>query len=155
MSNEERFSSVWDAIEDTVPAAANMRARSALMMALQSWVKTQRTQTEAAQRLGVTQSRISDLMRGKMNLFAVDSLLGLAELAGLQPQITFNAAADETGLEGTQPHQMHASAGKGAVCAVSPVRDDEHRYVVGTQGVGSTGTFGAEPIEPVKLRRVA
>jgi predicted XRE-type DNA-binding protein len=155
MSNEERFSSVWDAIEDTVPAAANMRARSALMMALQSWVKTQRTQTEAAQQLGVTQSRISDLMRGKMNLFAVDSLLGLAELAGLQPQITFNAAADETGLERAQAHQMHTSAGNGAVCAVSPVRDDEDRYVVGTQGAGSTGTFGEEPIKPVKLRRVA
>lgn len=155
MSNEERFSSVWDAIEDTVPAAANMRARSALMMALQSWVKTQRTQTEAAQRLGVTQSRISDLMRGKMNLFAVDSLLGLAELAGLQPQITFNAAPDETGLEEAQAQQMHESAGIGAVCAVSPVRDDEHRYVVRTQGAGSTGTIGEGPINPVKLRRVA
>lgn len=155
MSNEERFSSVWDAIEDTVPAAANMRARSALMMALQSWVKTQRTQTEAAQRLGVTQSRISDLMRGKMNLFAVDSLLGLAELAGLQPQITFNAAPDETGLEEAQAQQMHESAGIGAVCAVSPVRDDEHRYVVRTQGAGSTGTIGEGPISSVKLRRVA
>ena len=155
MSNEERFSSVWDAIEDTTPAAANMRARSALMMALQSWVKTQRTQTEAAQQLGVTQSRISDLMRGKMNLFAVDSLLGLAELAGLQPQITFNVAADEIRVEGAHAHQMHASAGTGEVCEISPVGDAEDRYVVRTQGAGSTGTFGEEPIKAVKLRRVA
>ncbi len=64
MSKGQRFASVWDAIEDTPQQAASMRARSELMMALQGWVKISgKTQAEAARLFGITQPRMSDLMR--------------------------------------------------------------------------------------------
>jgi predicted XRE-type DNA-binding protein len=47
-----------------------MKLRSALMMALMDHIaRTGLSQSEAAQLLGVTQPRISDLMRGKIELF--------------------------------------------------------------------------------------
>jgi predicted XRE-type DNA-binding protein len=86
--NTQTFSSVWDAIEDTPQQAANMRARSALMMALEHMITHQgMTQQEAAQFLGVTQPRIADLMRGKINLFSLDALMDMATMAGLLPRM--------------------------------------------------------------------
>ena len=82
----EGFASVWDAIEDTPQAAASMKARSTLMMELSSYIKKQGlTQAQAATLLGVTQPRVSDLMRGKINLFSLDMLLNMAATAGMSP----------------------------------------------------------------------
>ena len=89
MSKEQGFASVWDAIEDTPQQAASMRARSALMMELESIIKQRgMTQAEAAALLGVTQPRVSDLMRGKINLFSLDCLIDMATVAGLEPHVT-------------------------------------------------------------------
>jgi len=90
----ESFLSVWDAIEGTPAEAANMRLRSALMMALEQHIRTQGwTQAEAANRLGVTQPRVSDLMRGKIDLFAIDALVNLATAAGLRIDLNVAKAA--------------------------------------------------------------
>ena len=89
MSKEQQFASVWDAIEDTPQQAASMRARSDLLMALQGWVKVSGlSQTAAAKLFGVTQPRMSDLMRGKISLFGIESLMDMATVAGLDPQVT-------------------------------------------------------------------
>ena len=45
------------------------------------------TQKKAAERLGVTQPRISDLMRGKIDLFSVDTLIGMLTHAGLKVEV--------------------------------------------------------------------
>ncbi len=82
----KRFASVWDAIEDTPQAAASMKARSTLMMELSSYIERHGlTQAQAADLLGVTQPRVSDLMRGKINLFSLDMLLNMAASAGMSP----------------------------------------------------------------------
>lgn len=87
--SEQRFSSVWDAIEDTPQQAASMRVRSELMMALQKWFKSEGlTQATAAGLFGVTQPRVSDLMRGRINLFSLDTLIDMAATAGLAPSVT-------------------------------------------------------------------
>ncbi|MBP7064891.1 XRE family transcriptional regulator [Ferrovibrio sp.] len=92
--NSETFSSVWDALEDTAGAAENMKLRSALMMALEQRIRAKGwTQTEAARRLGVTQPRVSDLLRGKINLFALDTLVNMAAAAGLHVEIRVQEAA--------------------------------------------------------------
>jgi predicted XRE-type DNA-binding protein len=39
--SDERFASVWDAIEDTHAGAENMKLRSALMMTLEEHVRRQ------------------------------------------------------------------------------------------------------------------
>jgi predicted XRE-type DNA-binding protein len=82
----KKFASVWDAIEDTPQAAASMKAKSTLMMELSSYIEHHGlTQAQAAQLLGVTQPRVSDLMSGKINLFSLDMLLNMATTAGMSP----------------------------------------------------------------------
>ena len=88
MTEKQRFSSVWDAIEDTPQNAASMRARSSLMMSLTEVIRQQgMTQSQAAVLFGVTQPRISDLMRGKVNLFSLDTLIDMAATAGMEPTV--------------------------------------------------------------------
>jgi predicted XRE-type DNA-binding protein len=91
--NRQRFTSVWDAIEDTPEAAENMRLRSVLMTALKSHLaSTEMSQAQAARLLGVTQPRVSDLMRGKINLFALDALVNMAAAAGLHIEMRVTEA---------------------------------------------------------------
>ncbi len=91
---KQRFSNVWDAIEDTPQQAANMRLRSVLMIALKDHItRTGLSQSQAAQLLGVTQPRVSDLMRGKINLFALDALVNMATAAGLRIEMHVLEAA--------------------------------------------------------------
>ena len=82
MANE-RFESVWDAIEDTPEEALNMRLRSELMIQITRRVKEWGvTQKEAAQRLGITQPRLNDLLKGRINKFGLDALVNLTGPAG-------------------------------------------------------------------------
>ncbi len=93
MSNE-RFASVWDAIEDTPEEAENMKLRSALMMALKEHINsTGLSQAQAAKLFGVTQPRVSDLMRGKISLFGLDALVNMAAAAGLHVEMHLRKAA--------------------------------------------------------------
>lgn len=80
----ERFDYVWDAIASDPAEAADLRHRADLMIRLNALIKERRwTQTEAAARLGVTPSRVSDLMRGRISRFSVGGLLTLTTAAGL------------------------------------------------------------------------
>jgi predicted XRE-type DNA-binding protein len=82
--SKQRFSSVWDAIEDTTEEAENMKLRSTLMIALKNHIeRAGLSQAQAARLFGVTQPRVSDLMRGKINLFSLDALVNMALAAGL------------------------------------------------------------------------
>jgi predicted XRE-type DNA-binding protein len=93
MSNQ-KFTSVWDALEDTSAEAENMKLRSKLMMALKEYLsRNGLSQAEAAKLLGVTQPRVSDLMRGKINLFGLDALVNMATAAGLQVEMRVRKAA--------------------------------------------------------------
>ena len=90
----ERFASVWDALEDTPEQAENMKLRSQLMMALTSYItRTNLTQAQAAKAFGVTQPRISDLMRGKIALFGLDTLVTMATVAGMHVEMRVQEAA--------------------------------------------------------------
>ncbi len=93
MSNE-RFASVWDAIEDTPAQAENMRLRSSLMIALKDHIASEGlTQSQAAKLFGVTQPRVSDLMRGKIGVFSLDTLVNMAVAAGLHVEMRVAVAA--------------------------------------------------------------
>lgn len=88
MTDKQRFSSVFDAIADTPQEAASMRTRADLMMSLTEVIQQQgMTQTQAAELFGVTQPRISDLVRGKINLFSLDTLMDMAATAGMAPVV--------------------------------------------------------------------
>jgi len=47
------------------------------------------TQAKAAEELGITQPRVSRLMKGKVEDFSLDMLVTLAGKLGLKPQISF------------------------------------------------------------------
>ncbi len=88
MSERRSFACVWDALEDTQADAAKMRLRSDLMMTVADYIKSKGlNQKEAAKVFGVTQPRISDLIRGRIDLFAVDSLVGMLGTAGMRVEL--------------------------------------------------------------------
>ncbi|MFH0778409.1 MAG: helix-turn-helix transcriptional regulator [Candidatus Eisenbacteria bacterium] len=65
--------------------AENLRARADLMIELTKIIKARRlTQAAAAKWLGVTQPRISDLMRGKIDRFSTDNLIEMLGHAGVR-----------------------------------------------------------------------
>lgn len=93
MKNEQ-FTSVWDAIEDTPEEAENMKIRSELMIALKEHItRSGLNQAQAAKLFGITQPRISDLMRGKINLFGIDALVNMVAAAGLHIEMRISVAA--------------------------------------------------------------
>jgi predicted XRE-type DNA-binding protein len=65
--------------------AEHLRIRSALMATLRQVIQDRGlTQAKAAALLGVTQPRVSDLMRGKIDLFSIDTLVDMLARAGFQ-----------------------------------------------------------------------
>jgi predicted XRE-type DNA-binding protein len=83
-----RYASVWDAIEPTRAMAANMKARAEMMVAIRKRVAAWNvTQAAAAKRLGLTQPRMNDLLRGRINKFSLDALINLATRAGLSVRV--------------------------------------------------------------------
>ena len=90
----ETYSSVWDALEDTPAEAANMTMRSNLLIAVEQRVRSWGvTQAEAARRLGITQPRLNDLLRGRITNFSLDTLINLATQAGLAVRLDIAEAA--------------------------------------------------------------
>ncbi len=72
--------------------AENLRGRSELMIHLTKIIERRGlTQAAAAELLGVTQPRISDLMRGKIDRFSIDSLVELLGRVGVQVRFILRA----------------------------------------------------------------
>lgn len=68
MSKPETYASVWDAIADTPEQAANPRAGAELMQKIAALLKQNAwTQAEAANRCGVRQPRINDLLHSRVS----------------------------------------------------------------------------------------
>ncbi|WP_137132218.1 XRE family transcriptional regulator [Rhizobium sp. FY34] len=90
----QSFANVWDALEDTAAEAAKMSMKSSLMIAIEQKVRSwEGTQAQAAARLGVTQPRLNDLLRGRIGNFSLDALIGLAGQAGLVLRLDIADAA--------------------------------------------------------------
>ena len=72
--------------------AAILQMRADLMADLRKWIKAKRlTQAKAAEILSVSQSRVSDLIRGKWERFSLEMLISLATKAGMR--VTLKRAA--------------------------------------------------------------
>jgi predicted XRE-type DNA-binding protein len=85
---KQRFANVWDAIEPTSSEAASMKARAEMMIAIREIVAAWGvTQAAAAKKLGLTQPRMNDLLRGRINKFSLDTLMDLATRAGLAVRV--------------------------------------------------------------------
>ena len=74
--------------------AANLLARSQLMIRLEQLIKKRKlTQLQAARLLGVSQPRVSDLVRGRIDRFSVDTLIEMLARAGLNVEISVTPRA--------------------------------------------------------------
>ena len=83
------YRSVWDAIADSPEEAANLKLRSQLMDAIKAYIDHENlTQEEAAKRLGVPRSRVSELVNGRISKFTIDKLVNMAARVGLTFRIT-------------------------------------------------------------------
>jgi len=90
---EQRFENVWDALASTAEESRIWAMKSDLMNAIEDQIASWKvTQAEAAKRLGVTQPRINDLLKGKMSNFSLDKLIDLSLRAGLSVQLEINKA---------------------------------------------------------------
>ncbi len=89
----QQFANVWDAICDTPEEAANLTARSELMSQVSQIVKKSGwTQAEAAKRCRITQPRMNDLLRGRIDRFSLDALVNIATALGRKVQLKLKAA---------------------------------------------------------------
>jgi predicted XRE-type DNA-binding protein len=94
MLKRNNFANVWHALEDTPAEAVNMTLRSRLLIAIEERVRGSNvTRAEAARRLGITQPRLNDLLRGKIANFSLDTLINLAAKAGLAVRVHISKAA--------------------------------------------------------------
>jgi predicted XRE-type DNA-binding protein len=68
--------------------AGNLKIRADLMITLQKFIKSQNwTQSEAANFFGETQPRISNLMNGDIDRFAIDKLVQMLSQAGMEVRL--------------------------------------------------------------------
>ena len=71
-----------------------MTMRSDLLIALQQRVESWKvTQAQAARRLAITQPRLNDLLRSRINKFSLDTLVNLANGTEIRVSLTINKAA--------------------------------------------------------------
>jgi predicted XRE-type DNA-binding protein len=74
--------------------ADNLRIRTELMVALRKRIASRElTQAHAATLLGVSQPRISDLVRGKIDLFSIDTLVNMLSRAGAKVTVGVKRSA--------------------------------------------------------------
>ena len=68
--------------------AESLRLRSELMIELDRLIKARKlTQSAAAKLFGVSQPRVSDLVRGKIDLFSIDTLISMLARAGMRVEL--------------------------------------------------------------------
>jgi predicted XRE-type DNA-binding protein len=81
----QRYQSVWDALEETPESAEQMKVLSALMIELAEHIRGQGwTPAQAARETDVSESRITDLLNGKIESFNKDILHSMLDAVGLR-----------------------------------------------------------------------
>ena len=89
----DSYDNVWDALANTPEEAANLRARADMMRQIAAIIDSGGwKQAEAAKRCGVTQPRINDLLRGRIDRFSLDALVNIATALGRRVRVAVEAA---------------------------------------------------------------
>ena len=90
----QKYKSVWDALENEPTIAANLKLRSQLMNEVSEYVIQSRlTQSEAAKKLGTTQPRLNDVLKGKIEKCTVDRLVNMLVAVGCEIKLSVSCAA--------------------------------------------------------------
>ncbi len=92
----KRVANVWESLTESPEEAVNMTMRSTLLLAISDTVKSwELPQSQAAARLGLTQPRLNDLLRGRITKFSLDALVNLTVRAGLVVHVDVVGAGQE------------------------------------------------------------
>ncbi len=84
MTDENRLVSGCDATRHACFETASMKVRISMMTEMCAFIHERHmTQADAAEAFGVTQSRISDLVVGQADVFVIDTLVDMADRAGM------------------------------------------------------------------------
>ena len=79
--------------------AEHLKVRSDMMLSLQKAITARELkQGEAAELLGVTQPRVSDLMRGRIDLFSIDTLIDMLAKLGLRARVVLEPSRRRAGV---------------------------------------------------------
>ena len=79
----ERFENVFDALSDSPEEAVNLKLRAELMREIRHKIEDSGwTQSLTAEKLNVSQPRVSDLLNGKISKFSLDSLVNMMATLG-------------------------------------------------------------------------
>lgn len=74
--------------------AENLKLRAELMMKIENFYRlSEMTQAEAARQLGLTQPRLNDLLKGKIDKFSLDALVNMLAKAGMRVEMKVKKAA--------------------------------------------------------------
>ena len=80
-----KYDNIFESITDDPIEAADLRFRSDLVSMIVDIVEDKKwNQAEVAKALGIPQPRVSELLRGKINLFSADRLIGYAAKLGIR-----------------------------------------------------------------------
>jgi predicted XRE-type DNA-binding protein len=86
----ERYANVFDALGNTREEAVNMRLRAGAMLIIQQYVsELGTTQVKAAEALGLTQPRLNDLIKGRIDKFSLDTLFNLVSKTGKDIEVIY------------------------------------------------------------------
>jgi len=86
----ESTGNVFDDLGFESGEAAILQMRAKLMNDLRAYIESSGiTQMEAAERLDITQSRVSDLVRGKWEKFSLEMLIALEARVGRRVTLEF------------------------------------------------------------------
>ena len=89
--SKRQFDSVWDAIEDDPVKREIYKLRSELIHRINEYINENNLkQREVASLLGISQPRVSTLMKGDFESFRLDTLVGFAVKCG--HAVSINAA---------------------------------------------------------------
>ena len=83
---------VFEDLGFSVGDAENLQLRAQLMSKIRTEARDM-TQAQAAKLFGVTQPRINDLLRGKIDKFSLDALVNMLAAAGLRVEMRVRRAA--------------------------------------------------------------
>jgi predicted XRE-type DNA-binding protein len=88
VAKPRRYANAFEAVGLEPLQAEHLRIRADLMIAVERLIaERQLTQAAAAKLLHVTQPRISDLMRGKIERFSIDTLVEMLGRAGVDVSV--------------------------------------------------------------------
>ena len=87
-----KYSNVWDALEDDPVIRKNLKMRSSLMVSINKELAGLKgTQTQKAKLIGISQPRLNDLLKGKIDKFRLDTLINIAHKLKLNVQLKIAA----------------------------------------------------------------